>query len=189
MHTAGSPLDYSADDSLRAWCHHHRTHNDVLQCPSNCRPSSGCPYFVQTRNNDNDTATFIKGLRAGEYDALVLDSAVLEYVSASNKDCDLFIVGPTFLTFSLGLAFPGDFDKALVHSFSEAIIMAEVRGSINQSRCCCYCQSLSVTAEAVLTCLLDPRGGGGGDGTSGGVAGLRLQDVLGGVVDEHDWSW
>lgn len=38
----------------------------------------------------------IADLRAKKYDALVLDSPVLEYAVGTNADCDLFTVGEPF---------------------------------------------------------------------------------------------
>lgn len=67
-------------------------------------------------------------LREKKYDALVLDSAVLEYTVGTNEQCDLFVVGEPFETFSLALAFPADFDDAVIFQLSSSIVALQVRG-------------------------------------------------------------
>eukprot|EP00879_Flechtneria_rotunda_P019430 GHRR01020408.1.p1 GENE.GHRR01020408.1~~GHRR01020408.1.p1 ORF type:complete len:473 (+),score=113.43 GHRR01020408.1:178-1419(+) len=73
-------------------------------------------------NGEADQLAMIEALRAGEYDALVLDTPVLEHAMGTDVHCNLFVVGDPFETFSLSLAFPAEFDDALVFAFSEAIV-------------------------------------------------------------------
>ncbi|WIA44152.1 hypothetical protein OEZ86_010489 [Tetradesmus obliquus] len=69
-----------------------------------------------------DKEAMVADLRAGTYDALVLDAPVLEYTVGTNPDCDLFTVGEPFETFSLALAFPADFNDSTVFDFSASIV-------------------------------------------------------------------
>jgi ABC-type amino acid transport substrate-binding protein len=42
------------------------------------------------REGEADKEAMVADLRAGTYDALVLDAPVLEYTVGTNADCDLF---------------------------------------------------------------------------------------------------
>jgi hypothetical protein len=44
-------------------------------------------------DNDADTAAMLKNLRGHHYQALVLDSPVVQYFAAQAEACDLFPVG------------------------------------------------------------------------------------------------
>lgn len=48
------------------------------------------------RDTEDDKNQMIADLRAGRYEALVLDSPVLEYTVGTNDKCDLFTVGEPF---------------------------------------------------------------------------------------------
>jgi hypothetical protein len=69
----------------------------------------------------------VDDLRDQKYTALILDAPVLEYVTGTNEECDLFTVGDVFETFSLALAFPPAADDAVVYEFSKSIISLQVR--------------------------------------------------------------
>eukprot|EP00775_Hariotina_reticulata_P011724 gene11724-11868_t len=90
------------------------------------------PYHIEDqriwkglKENDNDTLHMVELLRAHQFDALVLDGPVLEHIAATNDVCDLFITGPSFMTFGISLAFPSAFDPDVVQSFSEAIVLTQ----------------------------------------------------------------
>ncbi len=68
----------------------------------------------------------LTSLRQGTYSALVLDAPILEYTAGTNEDCDLFLVGEVFESFSLAIAFPPAFDDATIFSFSKAIVSLQV---------------------------------------------------------------
>lgn len=44
-------------------------------------------------DNDADTAAMLEALRSHKYQALVLDSPVVQYFAAQAEQCDLFPVG------------------------------------------------------------------------------------------------
>jgi hypothetical protein len=69
----------------------------------------------------------VDDLRAKQYTALILDAPVLEYVTGTNEECDLFTIGDVFETFSLALAFPPAADDAMVFDFSKSIVSLQVR--------------------------------------------------------------
>lgn len=81
------------------------------------------------RENEADKETMIADLHSGKYDALVLDSPVLEYTVGTNEACDLFTVGEPFETFSLALAFPSDYNDSQVFDFSSSIVKLQVGSS------------------------------------------------------------
>jgi hypothetical protein len=89
-------------------------------------PTSVCLRGVYGRDHSQDFKDMLDLLRAKEYDALVLDSAVLEYTVGTNEECDLFVIGEPFETFSLALAFPADFDDAVVYALSSSIVALQV---------------------------------------------------------------
>lgn len=82
---------------------------------------------VLSRNDDADRDMMVQKLRDGEYDALIMDSPSLEYIAATNTECDLFIIGGPLKSFSVHLAFAQGIDDQVVHDFSQSIIMSEVR--------------------------------------------------------------
>jgi hypothetical protein len=45
---------------------------------------------VFCRDGEADKDTMVADLRAGVYDALILDAPVLEYTVGTNAECDLF---------------------------------------------------------------------------------------------------
>jgi hypothetical protein len=69
----------------------------------------------------------IAHLRSGVYSALVLDAPILEYTAGTNEECDLFLVGEVFESFSIAFAFPTAFDDATIFAFSKAIVSLQVR--------------------------------------------------------------
>ena len=83
-----------------------------------------CAVFCRDKQKDLDA--MLAALRKERYSALVLDAHVLEYVTGHNEDCDLFLVGETFESFSLALAFPPAFPDQDVFSFSRSIVKLQV---------------------------------------------------------------
>lgn len=80
------------------------------------------------RDNAADLDKMVASLRDGTYTALVLDTPVLEYVTSQNAECDLFLVGNTFETFSVALAFPPAANASTVYDFSRGIVQLQVGG-------------------------------------------------------------
>jgi hypothetical protein len=93
------------------------------------------------RDNAQDLEKMVASLRDGSYTALILDSPVLEYITGQNEACDLFLVGDTFETFSVALAFPPATNSSLVYDFSLSIVKLQVcphsRPTSAPSRCIC----------------------------------------------------
>ena len=81
-----------------------------------------------SRNDNADRDIMVEKLRAGDFDALIMDSPSLEHIAATNSDCDLFIIGGPLMSFSLHIAFAQGIDDSIVHDFSQSIIMSEVSG-------------------------------------------------------------
>lgn len=65
-------------------------------------------------------------LRHGAYKALILDTPTGETISATDKHCELFVVGDSFEHFDLGLAFSPDFPDASIAAFSKSIVGLQV---------------------------------------------------------------
>ncbi|KAF6257197.1 hypothetical protein COO60DRAFT_30052 [Scenedesmus sp. NREL 46B-D3] len=73
-------------------------------------------------DNDDDTAAMLAKLRSHHYQALVLDSPVVQYFAAQAEQCDLFPVGDPFETFNLAIAFPPDVPLSLPQNITASIV-------------------------------------------------------------------
>lgn len=83
------------------------------------------------RDNDVDTAVMLDNLRIHKYQALILDSPVVQYFAAKAEQCDLYPVGDPFETFNLAVAFPPDAPDSLAANISASIVSLQV----SQSHC------------------------------------------------------
>lgn len=80
-----------------------------------------------TREREGDLQEMVDALKNGKYSALILDAPVLEHTVGTNEECDLFLVGDMFETFSIALAFPPAFSDAVIYAFSQSIVRLQVR--------------------------------------------------------------
>ncbi|WIA44160.1 hypothetical protein OEZ86_010495 [Tetradesmus obliquus] len=84
-------------------------------------------------DNDADTAAMLEALRSHKYQALVLDSPVVQYFAAQAEQCDLFPVGDPFETFSLAVAFPPDVPTGLPQNITSSIVRLQTyRGLLDE---------------------------------------------------------
>jgi hypothetical protein len=82
---------------------------------------------LATREREGDLQEMVDALKNGKYSALILDAPVLEHLVGTNEECDLFLVGEMFETFSIALAFPPAFSDAVIYAFSQSIVKLQVR--------------------------------------------------------------
>ncbi|KAF6257204.1 ligand-gated ion channel-domain-containing protein [Scenedesmus sp. NREL 46B-D3] len=114
-------------------------------------------------NGEADKDAMIAELRAGAYDALVLDAPVLEYTVGTNAD-----FGEPFETFSLALAFPADFNDSSVFEFSASIVRLQTyQGALDML------ENVYVKTGGTSKCF-SSDGGGHGSGKT-----IQLSQVSG----------
>ena len=78
------------------------------------------------RDNDVDTGIMLNNLRTRKYQALVLDTPVVQYFAAIAPQCDLFPVGDQWETFNLAIAFPPTVPSDLPANISASIVRLQV---------------------------------------------------------------
>lgn len=79
------------------------------------------------RDNDVDTDIMLDNLRIRKYQALVLDTPVVQYLTAIAPSCDLYPVGEQWETFNIAIAFPPDVPIDLPANVSASIVRLQVR--------------------------------------------------------------
>jgi hypothetical protein len=65
-------------------------------------------------------------LSSGAYDALILETPVLQYVVGTDDTCTLFLVGDPFRYFSIGLGFPVGTNDTVISAWSTAMVRQQV---------------------------------------------------------------
>lgn len=68
----------------------------------------------------------LDNLRTRKYQALILDSPVVQYFAAIAEQCDLYPVGDPWETFNLAIAFPPDTPDQLPANISASIVRLQV---------------------------------------------------------------
>lgn len=91
------------------------------------QPACCCLFVLANREREGDLQEMVDALKNGQYSALILDAPVLEHTVGTNEECDLFLVGDMFETFSIALAFPPAFDDAVIFAISQSIVKLQVR--------------------------------------------------------------
>ncbi|WIA23669.1 hypothetical protein OEZ85_000370 [Tetradesmus obliquus] len=81
-------------------------------------------------DNDDDMAKMLAALRSHNYQALVLDSPVVQYFAAQAEQCDLFPVGDPFETFNLAIAFPPNAPSGLASNVSASIVRLQTHSAM-----------------------------------------------------------
>lgn len=79
------------------------------------------------RDTDADSQALLDNLRSHKYQALVLDTPVVQYLAATSSQCDLYPVGDSWETFDLAVAFPPDAPDGMVANVSASILRLQVR--------------------------------------------------------------
>lgn len=102
------------------------THTAILKLHVVTSTTVVCCCPSPRRDDESHLAEMVEALRNDEYTALILDFPALEHITSDNDRCDLHLVGDTFNTFSLALAFPAAFDDAVIYSFSRNIVRLQV---------------------------------------------------------------
>ena len=85
-------------------------------------------------------------LEEEKYDALVLDTPVLQYKEGTDTHCVLFVMGESFEMFSLAVVFPPNSNQTLVDSLSVSMVRQQVSNRGFEIACCCcraYCVLLA----------------------------------------------
>lgn len=106
-------------------CHHLSLDKGLLQ--SNVTPLA----LLACRNGDTDLNVMLGLLTSGAYDALILDTPVLQYVVGTDDTCTLFLVGDPFHYFSVGLGFPVGTNDSVLTSWSTAMVRQQVSAIVN----------------------------------------------------------
>jgi hypothetical protein len=78
------------------------------------------------RDSDEDTEHMIHMLHEGEYDALILDTPVMQHIVGTDDHCSYFLVGDSFDAFSVALAFPPDANQTVILEFSTSMVRKQV---------------------------------------------------------------
>jgi ABC-type amino acid transport substrate-binding protein len=78
------------------------------------------------RDGDEDLEHMMHLLEEDKYDALVLDTPVLQYKEGTDHHCVLFVMGESFEMFSLAVVFPKDSNQTLVDSISVSMVRQQV---------------------------------------------------------------
>eukprot|EP00878_Enallax_costatus_P024620 GHUV01026294.1.p1 GENE.GHUV01026294.1~~GHUV01026294.1.p1 ORF type:complete len:303 (+),score=29.84 GHUV01026294.1:1-909(+) len=81
-------------------------------------------------DNDVDTGIMLDNLRTRKYQALVLDTPVVQYFAAIAPLCDLFPVGDQWETFNLAIAFPPTVPSDLPANISASIVRLQTSTAI-----------------------------------------------------------
>jgi hypothetical protein len=73
-------------------------------------------------------------LHDGKYDALILDTPVLQHIVGTDDHCSYFLIGDSFDAFSIALAFPSDANRTMIMDFSTSMVRKQVRRAVAMSR-------------------------------------------------------
>ncbi|GAQ78867.1 glutamate receptor [Klebsormidium nitens] len=82
--------------------------------------------------NNNDSAAFLEELRLGHVDALVLDTAFVQYMAAI--DCTFHEVDVPFGSLNYAMTFNPSFPATLADNFSRAVLDMEQGGTLDRLR-------------------------------------------------------